>query len=226
MPRSKRPWAAVAAALILALAAGATAGAAPQKKAPPRKKETKVAKPRDYAKTLAVLKTSQGEMTIRFFADKAPGHVKNFVDLAEKGAYDGTLFHRVIPDFMIQGGDPLTKDPNVPPVRYGTGGATDSKGTPLNVKQEFNDVSHKRGIVSMARAADPDSASSQFFVVVKDSPFLDRQYTVFGEVVKGMEIADKIVTESNPDLADRSGGRPRAYQKIVKVELVDEGAAK
>ncbi len=225
MLRWNRPLTAITASLILAALAIPTP-AAGARKSPPRKKEAKVAKTRDYAKTLAVLKTTQGDITIRFFYDKAPGHVKNFVDLADKGVYDGTLFHRVIPDFMIQGGDPLTKDPNTPPVRYGTGGATDSKGAPLNVKQEFNDVSHKRGIVSMARASDPDSASSQFFIVVKDSPFLDRQYTVFGEVVKGMEVVDKIVTESNPDLADRSGGRPRAYQKIVKVELIDEGASK
>ncbi|MDL1949500.1 peptidylprolyl isomerase [Acidobacteria bacterium ACD] len=183
-------------------------------------------KPRDYAKTSAVLKTSQGDVTIRFFADKAPAHVKNFVDLAASGFYDGTLFHRVIPDFMIQGGDPLTKDPEVPVARYGTGSDTDSKGVPVNVRQEFNEVSHKRGVVSMARASDPDSASSQFFIVVKDSPFLDRQYTVFGEVVDGMNNVDRIVTTSDPDLADRSGGRPRTYQKILKVELKEEGAAK
>ena len=208
----------------LALAgASAVPAVAAQKKAPAGKKEKKVApKPRDYAKTLAVLKTSQGDVTIRFFLDKAPGHVKNFVDLAARGFYDGTLFHRVIPDFMIQGGDPFTKDPGKSAL-YGTGGNTDKAGKALNVKAEFNDVSHKRGVLSMARASDPDSASSQFFVVVKDSPFLDRQYTVFGEVVKGMDVVDRIVTESNADTTDpRSGGRPRAYQKILKVELVEQ----
>jgi len=217
---------ALALSLGLALAGAAVpAGAATTQKAPAKKKEKKVSsKPRDYAKTLAVLKTSQGDVTIRFFFDKAPGHVKNFVDLAARGFYDGTLFHRVIPGFMVQGGDPLTKDPGKSSL-FGTGGNTDKAGKPVNVKAEFNDVSHKRGILSMARASDPDSASSQFFLVVKDSPFLDKQYTAFGEVVKGLDVLDKLVTESNSDTSDpRSGGKPRAYQKILKVELVAEAA--
>lgn len=217
---------AVALSLGLALA-GAAVPAAAAAKAPAKKKEKKVSsKPRDYAKTLAVLKTSQGDVTIRFFYDKAPGHVKNFVDLAAAGFYDGTLFHRVIPDFMVQGGDPFTKDPSKSAL-FGTGGNTDKAGKPLNVKAEFNDVTHKRGVLSMARASDPDSASSQFFVVVKDSPFLDRQYTVFGEVVKGMEVVDRIVTESNSDTSDpRSGGKPRSYQKILKIELTEQAPDK
>jgi peptidyl-prolyl cis-trans isomerase B (cyclophilin B) len=203
---------------------GATAR---QKKPTVSKKEKKVSsKTRDYARTLAVLKTSQGDVTIRFFFDKAPGHVKNFVDLAAGGFYDGTLFHRVIPGFMVQGGDPFTKDPGKEAL-FGTGGNSDKAGKPLNVKAEFNDATHRRGVLSMARASDPDSASSQFFIVVKDSPFLDRQYTVFGEVVKGMEIVDRIVSESNADTSDpRSGGKPRAYQKILKVELAEQAPDK
>lgn len=219
---------ALALSLGLALAGAAVpAAAATARKTPANKKEKKVSsKPRDYAKTLAVLKTSQGDVTIRFFYDKAPGHVKNFVDLAAAGFYDGTLFHRVIPDFMVQGGDPFTKDPSKSAL-YGTGGNTDKAGKPLNVKAEFNDVTHRRGVLSMARASDPDSASSQFFVVVKDSPFLDRQYTVFGEVVKGMEVVDRIVTESNSDTSDpRSGGKPRSYQKILKIELTEQAPDK
>ncbi len=219
---------ALALSLGLALAGAAVpAGAATTQKAPAKKKEKKVSsKPRDYAKTLAVLKTSQGDVTIRFFYDKAPGHVKNFIDLAAAGFYDGTLFHRVIPDFMVQGGDPYTKDP-AKSALYGTGNNTDKAGKSLNVKAEFNDVTHKRGILSMARASDPDSASSQFFIVVKDSPFLDRQYTVFGEVVKGMDVVDRLVTESNSDTSDpRSGGRPRAYQKIIRIELVEQAPDK
>ncbi|HQR46444.1 MAG TPA: peptidylprolyl isomerase [Thermoanaerobaculia bacterium] len=182
-------------------------------------------KSRDYAHTLAVLKTSQGDVTVRFFYDKAPNHVKNFVDLSAKGFYDGTLFHRVIPEFMIQGGDPNTKKPETPETRYGTGGNKDEKGQPVNVKAEFNDTPHRRGVLSMARASSPDSASSQFFVCVKDSPFLDRQYTAFGEVVKGMEVVDKIVAESNYDPASGGAGKPRNPQKLVKVELVEEPAA-
>lgn len=231
MLANRRARFALALALGLSLAGGlavpSVAAAAQKKAAPKKKKEKKVSsKPRDYAKTLAVLKTSQGDVTVRFFPDKAPGHVKNFVDLAAAGFYDGTLFHRVIPDFMIQGGDPYTKDPGKSAL-YGTGGNTDKAGKPLNIRAEFNDLTHKRGVLSMARASDPDSASSQFFVVVKDSPFLDRQYTVFGEVVKGIEIVDRIVTESNSDTSDpRSGGKPRSYQKILKVELVEQAPDK
>lgn len=134
----------------------------------------------------AIIKTKFGDMEVRFFSDKAPKHVENFIALARSGFYNGTIFHRVIPGFMIQGGDPNTKDPNKPET-YGMGGPGH------RLKAEFNDIPHQRGIVSMARTNDPNSAGSQFFIVVKDSNFLDRQYTVFGEVVKGMEVADKIV---------------------------------
>lgn len=134
----------------------------------------------------AVIKTKFGEMEIKFFPDVAPKHVENFIKLAKSGFYNGTIFHRVIPGFMIQGGDPNTKDPNKKEV-YGMGGPG------YSLKAEFNEISHKRGILSMARAQDPDSAGSQFFIVVEDSPFLDRKYTVFGEVVRGIGVADKIV---------------------------------
>jgi len=134
----------------------------------------------------AIIKTKFGDMEIKFFPEKAPKHVENFIKLAKSGFYDKTIFHRVIPGFMIQGGDPNTKDPNKPET-YGMG------GPPERLQAEFNDVPHRRGILSMARTNDPNSAGSQFFIVVKDSNFLDRQYTVFGEVVKGMEVVDKIV---------------------------------
>lgn len=189
------------------------------------KKETKVTKTRDYARTLAVLKTSQGDVTLRFFYDKAPNHAKNFIDLSAKGFYDGTAFHRVIPEFMIQGGDPNTKKPETPETRYGTGNNKDEKGQPVYLKAEFNDTAHRRGILSMARASNPDSASSQFFICVKDSPFLDRQYTAFGEVASGIEVVDKIVAESNYDPASGGAGKPRNLQKLLKVELVEESAA-
>ncbi|MFQ5736548.1 MAG: peptidylprolyl isomerase [Thermodesulfobacteriota bacterium] len=137
------------------------------------------------SKESVVVETKYGEIEIKLFHEAAPGHVKNFLDLARKGFYDGTIFHRVIPGFMIQGGDPLTKGSNK--AMYGTGGPG------YEIKAEFNDIPHKRGIVSMARSQNPDSAGSQFFIVVKDSGFLDGQYTVFGEVVRGMDVADKIV---------------------------------
>ena len=158
-----------------------------------------------YENKVAVVKTSAGEIHIRFFPDVAPNHVKNFIDLAQKGFYNGTKFHRVIPGFMIQGGDPNTVSGN--PGTWGTGGS----GT--NVKAEFNSVPHRRGIVSMARSQHPDSASSQFFIVVKDSTFLDNQYTVFGEVTKGMEVADQIVAAPR-DSNDRPNN-PTAIESIT-----------
>ena len=156
----------------------------------------------------AIIETKFGSMEIRFFPDKAPKHVENFIKLAKSGLYDKTIFHRVIPGFMIQGGDPNTKDEK-DKSRYGMGGP----GT--NVKAEFNDRPHIRGTVSMARAQDPDSAGSQFFIVVKDSPFLDGKYTVFGEVVKGMEVADKIVAQPR-DARDNPNERIEMTVKIVE----------
>ena len=143
-------------------------------------------KPESAKGPSAVIKTKFGDMELTFFPQKAPKHVENFLNLAKSGFYNGTIFHRVIPGFMIQGGDPNTKDPNKPET-YGMGGPKE------RVHAEFNDIPHKRGILSMARSNDPNSAGSQFFIVVKDANFLDGQYTVFGEVVKGMEVADKIV---------------------------------
>jgi peptidyl-prolyl cis-trans isomerase B (cyclophilin B) len=158
---------------------------------------------------VAVLDTNLGKIVIAFYPDKAPGHVKNFEDLAKKGFYDGTKFHRVIPGFMILGGDPNSKGDNRE--TYGTGGP----GYTINA--EFNDISHKRGIVSMARSSDPNSAGSQFFIVVKDSPFLDKNYTVFGHVIEGMDIADKIVNLPRDERDDPLPANP-AIIKSVKVE--------
>ncbi len=126
-----------------------------------------------------------GEIVLKFFPDLAPGHVNNFIKLSQEGFYNGTTFHRVIPGFMIQGGDPNSKTSDRS--SHGMGGPG------YKVKAEFNSTPHKRGIVSMARANDPDSAGSQFFICVSDANFLDWQYTVFGEVESGMDVADKIV---------------------------------
>jgi peptidyl-prolyl cis-trans isomerase B (cyclophilin B) len=139
----------------------------------------------------AIIKTRFGEMEMKFFPDLAPRHVENFIKLAKSGFYNGTIFHRVIPGFMIQGGDPNTKN-SLRKDTFGQGGPKDDKGNPILLKAEFTDTPHKRGIVSMARATEPDTAGSQFFIVVEDSFFLDRKYTVFGEVTKGLGIADKI----------------------------------
>ena len=135
--------------------------------------------------TAVNIETNFGKISFEFIPELAPETVRNFEKLAKEGFYDGTLFHRVIPGFMIQGGDPNTKTDNKS--SWGMGGPG------YNIKAEFSSRSHLRGIVSMARSQDPNSAGSQFFIVTSDSTFLDRQYTVFGKVTEGMDIADKIV---------------------------------
>ena len=160
-----------------------------------------------YENKVAELHTTAGEIHIRFFPDVAPNHVKNFIDLAQSGFYDNTKFHRIIEGFMIQGGDPNTVSGD--PYTWGTG------GSPNRIKAEFNSIPHRRGIVSMARSNDPNSASSQFFIVVADSNFLDNNYTVFGQVTKGMDVADKIVT------APKRGERPAEPVAITKIVIRD-----
>jgi len=157
--------------------------------------------------TKAVIETKFGNMEIRFFPDVAPKHVNNFIELAKKGFYDGTIFHRVIPGFMIQGGDPNSKSPDKS--THGMGGPG------YAVKAEFNEKPHKRGTLSMARSGHPDSAGSQFFIFVADAPFLDRQYTVFGEVVSGMEAADKIVSQPR-DPKDNPNERIEMKVKVIE----------
>ncbi len=160
--------------------------------------------------TLSVTSKGQplGEIVLRFFPDVAPGHVNNFIKLSKEGVYNGTTFHRVIPGFMIQGGDPNSK--NADRASHGMGGPG------YKVKAEFNSKPHKRGIVSMARANDPDSAGSQFFICVADANFLDWQYTVFGEVVSGMEVADKIVNM-------KRDGRDNPLERVEMTVTVSEG---
>jgi peptidyl-prolyl cis-trans isomerase B (cyclophilin B) len=160
------------------------------------------------AETRAVIETKFGNIELKFFPDVAPNHVNNFIELAKKGFYDGTTFHRVIPGFMIQGGDPNSKNPDRS--THGMGGPG------YTLKAEFNDRPHKRGTLSMARAANPDSAGSQFFICVADAPFLNGQYTVFGEVVSGMEVVDKIVSQPR----DR---RDNPIDRIeMKVRILDK----
>jgi len=160
----------------------------------------------------AVIETRFGEIEIELLSQKAPGHVKNFLELARKGFYDGTTFHRVIPGFMIQGGDPNTKDQKASRSAHGTGGPG------YTIKAEFNDTSHARGVVSMARSQDPDSAGSQFFVCVADARFLDRQYSAFGRVVRGMDVADKIVSAARDS-------RDNPHERIeMKVRLAEAAA--
>ena len=158
------------------------------------------------ADEIAVIETTLGKIELEFLVDKAPGHVKNFKELAEKGFYDGTIFHRVIPGFMIQGGDPNSKSDDR---------STHGTGDPgYTIKAEFNDTPHDRGVLSMARSSDPDSAGSQFFIVVEDSHFLDNKYTAFGRVIKGMKVADKIV---NVPTDRRDNPEDRVEMKSVKI---------
>ena len=155
----------------------------------------------------AVIETKFGNMEIRFFPDVAPKHVNNFIELAKKGFYDGTIFHRVIPGFMIQGGDPNSKSPDKS--QHGMGGPG------YTLKAEFNEKPHKRGTLSMARSGHPDSAGSQFFICVADAPFLNKQYTVFGEVVSGMEVADTIVGQPR-DARDNPNERIEMKIKVIE----------
>ncbi len=135
--------------------------------------------------TTVNIETNHGNISVNLFPELAPETVRNFEKLVRDGFYNGTLFHRVIPGFMIQGGDPNTKTDNKS--SWGQGGPG------YNINAEFSSRSHLRGIVSMARSQDPNSAGSQFFIVTSDSAFLDREYTVFGQVTEGMDVADKIV---------------------------------
>jgi peptidyl-prolyl cis-trans isomerase B (cyclophilin B) len=159
---------------------------------------------------VAVIKTNVGEMVVGFWPDVAPKTVENFKTLAKKGFYDGTCFHRIVKGFMIQGGDPLTKDASQEH-RWGTGDPG------YKVKAEFNDKPHVRGVLSMARSQNPDSAGSQFFICLADARFLDRQYTAFGQLVKGDDILGKI--GETPTAQSNSGERSKPMSR-VSVESV------
>lgn len=170
--------------------------------------------------TLVVFETDYGKIVFEFFPEKAPNHVKNFIDLAKSGFYNGTKFHRVIPGFMIQGGDPNTKGGD--PSTWGTGGNYGPDGSEITLKAEFNDIHHARGILSMARAMDPDSASSQFFICVADASSLDHKYTAFGKVIEGMDVVDKIVNApAGPkSQTDPEGSRPKNPVSIKKAYTI------
>lgn len=138
---------------------------------------------------IAILDTTQGNITLEFFPKAAPKHVENFIKLSKSGFYDGVVFHRIVKDFVIQAGDPNTKNNETERERWGTGGPN------FTINAEFNDIPHKKGILSMARTSDPNSAGSQFFIVTRDSQFLDNQYTVFGKVIEGIDIVEKIESQ-------------------------------
>ena len=177
--------------------------AAPKRPVPPSPPSPVVEKKTtpDAAKEVAVIKTTEGEMVVEFWPEVAPKTVENFKKLAKDGFYDGTAFHRVIKGFMIQGGDPYTKDVSKESM-WGQGDPG------YKIKAEFNDRSHKRGVLSMARTNDPDSAGSQFFICHGDPTFLDNKYTTFGKLIKGDDVLEKIATTSThpPDRPDKRMG--------------------
>lgn len=167
------------------------------------------------AKEVAIIKTTAGEMVVELWPEVAPKTVENFKSLANRQFYDGTAFHRIVKGFMIQGGDPLTKDPGQER-SWGTGGPGHT------IKAEFNDRSHQRGVISMARSSDPDSAGSQFFICLADASFLDRKYTAFGQLVRGDEVLEKI--GNTPVAMSNSGERSKPLSR-VGVETIRIGPA-
>ncbi len=194
--------------LLAALALGAVSAHSEDIQTEPKKTVS------NTADEVAVIKTSEGEMVLEFWPDVAPGHVENFKKLARQGFYDGTAFHRVIKGFMIQGGDPLTKDESKQG-SWGTGGPG------YQIKAEFNKKSHTRGVLSAARSQDPNSAGSQFFICHDKATFLDGQYTAYGKLIKGDEVLEKINTT-----ATGAQDRPTKRMNIESVKIVPRSEVK
>src|SRR5881227_631784 len=173
--------------------------------------EKKETPPMNSSNEVAVIKTSEGDMVVQFWTDAAPNTIENFKKLARKGFYDGTIFHRIVKEFMIQGGDPNSKDP-AKEDSYGEGGPD------YNIKAEFNNHSHERGVISMARGPDPDSAGSQFFICLAALPRLDGKYTTFGKLIKGDDVLEKI---GNTPVTKNSMGEMSKPTKRVVIEKID-----
>src|SRR5215216_6393247 len=194
--------------ILMLLLVGATAFAADEKK------EEKT--PTNSSNEVAVIKTSEGDMVVQFWTDAAPNTVENFKKLARRGIYAGTTFHRIVKGFMIQGGDPNSKDP-AKENSYGKGGPG------YNLKAEFNDHSHDSGVISMARGPDPDSAGSQFFICLAPVHRLDHQYTTFGKLIKGQDVLEKIgdtpVTRNN--MGESSKPTKRIVIESIKIVPAD-----
>ena len=174
------------------------------------KKEEK--SPMNSSNEVAVIKTNEGDMVVQFWTDAAPNTVENFKKLARQGFYDGTIFHRIVKGFMIQGGDPNSKDP-AKENSYGQGGPG------YNLKAEFNDHSHDRGVISMARGPDPDSAGSQFFICLGPVHRLDHQYTTFGKLIKGQDVLEKIgdIEVTRNSMGEQSKPTRRVMIESIKI---------
>jgi peptidyl-prolyl cis-trans isomerase B (cyclophilin B) len=189
--------------ILLALLLSAVAFAAEEKK---EEKTTM-----SNSNEVAVIKTSEGDMVVQFWTDAAPNTIENFKKLAHSGFYNGTIFHRIVKGFMIQGGDPNSKDP-AKEESYGAGGPG------YKIKAEFNDHSHERGVISMAREPDPDSAGSQFFICLAPVTRLDHQYTTFGKLIKGDDVLGKI---GDTPVTRNSMGENSKPMKRVAIEKID-----
>ncbi len=174
--------------------------------------------PVNTSNEVAVIKTSEGDMIVQFWNDAAPNTIENFKKLARAGFYDGTIFHRIVKGFMIQGGDPNSKDPGKED-KYGEGGPG------YKIKAEFNDHSHDRGVISMAREPDPDSAGSQFFICLAPVPRLDHQYTTFGKLIKGDDVLEKI---GDTDVTFAHGEKSKPTKRVIinKIEIVPADSVK
>jgi len=175
--------------------------------------------PQELSGYVASMETNRGTMTIEFFPELAPGHVRNFLDLSTTGFYEGVLFHRVGPGFMIQGGCPNTKDPQADPRTWGSGNG------PRTLDAEFSDRRHERGILSMARTTDPNSGSCQFFVMHGRAPGLDGQYSVFGRLTSGLDVLDQIANAPGRVRIDASTVRPDEPQRIERVRVLRPAGA-
>ena len=171
------------------------------------------------ASEVAVIKTSEGDMVVQFWTDAAPNTIENFKKLAKQGFYNGTIFHRIVKGFMIQGGDPNSKDP-AKENKYGDGGPG------YKIKAEFNDHSHERGVISMAREPDPDSAGSQFFICLGPVTRLDHQYTTFGKLIKGDDVLDKIGNTSVTRNNMGENSKPTTRVVIEKIDIVPADSVK
>jgi len=181
--------------------------------------ENKENPPMNASNEVAVIKTSEGDMVVQFWTDAAPNTVENFKKLARSGFYDGTIFHRVVKGFMIQGGDPNSKDPGKES-SYGQGGPG------YKIKAEFNDRSHERGVISMARSSDPDSAGSQFFICLASVPRLNHQYTTFGKLIKGDEVLGKIGDTSVTRSSSGENSKPAKRVVIESIKIVPTDSIK
>jgi peptidyl-prolyl cis-trans isomerase B (cyclophilin B) len=175
--------------------------------------EKKETPPMSTPNEVAVIKTNEGEMVVQFWTDAAPDTIQNFKKLARQGFYDGTIFHRIVKGFMIQGGDPNSKDP-AKESSYGEGGPG------YKIKAEFNNHSHDRGVISMARGPDPDSAGSQFFICLAPVRRLDGQYTTFGKLIKGNDVLDKIGSTPAERNAQGEMSKPTKRVVIESVKIV------